>query len=78
MAYIATGFTPDQEEQLLAGQVTLEQRTAEIIRRQKEEESRRRWTMLFAVAGGLFAAIKLGIVVFPTIKKRRAEKLGGL
>jgi hypothetical protein len=34
--------------------------------------------MLFAVAGGLFAAIKLGIVVFPTIKKRRAEKLGGL
>ena len=78
MGYIATGFTPDQEEQLLAGQVTLEQRTAEIIRRQKQEESRRRWTMLFAVAGGLFAAIRLGIIVFPKVRKRKEAGVGRL
>jgi len=71
MSYLPTGFTEEQEGTLLEA-------VADIQRRQKEEESRRRWTLLLGGIGALFAAVKLGIVVIPTIRKRRAERMGEL
>ena len=70
MAYVATGFSRDEEEKILA-------QTSEIIRRQKEEESRRRWALLLGGLGAVFAAVRLGLIVFPNAKKRRTGRLGG-
>jgi len=64
MGYLPTGFTEEQEGHLLE---TID----DIARRQKEEESRRRWTLLLGGLGALFAAVKLGIVVFPKVRARR-------
>jgi len=75
MSYIATGFTEEQESEVLESLETLKQRSAETIRRQKEEESRRRWTLLMGGLGALFAAVKLGIVVVPKVRERRMGKL---
>ena len=65
----AVGFTEEQEATLLANQ-------AEILKRQKDEESRRRWTILLTAGGALFAALRLGIIALPLVKKRRVGKLG--
>lgn len=47
-------------------------RLNEIIERQKAEESRRKWTLLFTIGGALFAFVRLGIVALPTLRARRA------
>ncbi len=56
----------------------IEAATAEILRSQKEEESRRRWTLLLTIGGALFAAVRLGIIVLPAIRKRRSAAPGAL
>jgi hypothetical protein len=66
---------------IAAPPVTLEmlaQQHAEIIQRQKDDESRRKWTLLIGAAGALFAAVKLGIVAFPHIRAARQRKIGEL
>lgn len=78
MAYVPVGFTPEQETYLVESQGKLVTLNEEIIRRQKEEESRRRWTILLGLGGAVLAAIKLGVVVIPTIRKRRLEAAGRL
>lgn len=44
----------------------------EIIERQKAEESRRKWTLLFTIGGALFAFVRLGIIAIPHIRRRAA------
>jgi cyclopropane fatty-acyl-phospholipid synthase-like methyltransferase len=77
MAYVPAGFTEEQEKLVLSRQEKIEAHVDEIIARQKTEESRRRWTLLFAVVGGVFAAVRLGVIAFPLMKKRKA-RLGQL
>lgn len=48
-------------------------RLDQIIKRLKEEESRRRWTLLFTIGGALFAAVRLGIVTLPHIRRLRSH-----
>jgi hypothetical protein len=69
MSYMATGATEPtlssaQEKMLL-------DRVNEIILRQKQEESRRRWTLLIAGIGAVFAAVRLGVIVVPKVRARR-------
>jgi hypothetical protein len=45
--------------------------TAEIIRRQEEEESRRKWTLLFTIGGALFAGVRLGVIAIPHLRRRK-------
>jgi hypothetical protein len=78
MAYMPIGFTPEQESYLVESQGKLVTLNEDVIKRLKEEESRRKWTLVLGGVGMLFAAIKLGIVVVPTIRKRRAERIGAL
>lgn len=44
--------------------------TAEILKRQKEEENARKIAMMIAGASALFAAAKLGIIAIPLIRSR--------
>jgi hypothetical protein len=49
----------------------------EILRRQKEEASKRRLALIIGGAGALFAAIRLGVIFAPKVKRRRQlGKLG--
>jgi len=48
----------------------LDERTADIIRRQKEEESRRKWTLALTIGGLFFAAARLGIIAIPHLRRR--------
>lgn len=68
MGYVSQGFTEEQETYLL-------QATADILKRQKDEEERRKWTVVFGAVGAVFAAIKLGILVIPKIRKPRIGRL---
>jgi hypothetical protein len=67
MTYLAAGFTPEQEKQLLDS-------TAAIAAAQKADAEKRRWYVIFGAAGALFAAARLGIVAIPFIKERRARR----
>lgn len=51
-------------------------RLDEILERQKAEESRRKWTLLFTVGGALFAFVRLGIIALPHIRRHAAGSLG--
>ena len=53
----------------------LARRTSEIIRLQHEDAARRRWTLIIAGASALFAAVKLGVIVLPHIRRHRAQEL---
>jgi hypothetical protein len=55
---------------------SISRQAAEIIRLQKEEESRRKWTLAFTIGGALFAAIRLGWIFVPRVRAR-AGQLGG-
>lgn len=44
--------------------------TAEILKRQKEEEHARKLALIVAGASALFAAAKLGIIAIPLIRSR--------
>ena len=49
----------------------------EILRRQKAEATKRRLALLIGGAGALFAAIRLGIIFAPKVRRRRQlGKLG--
>ena len=67
MAYVPTGFTPEQEAQLLAT-------TSEMAAWQKAEEKRRKWFTAATIAGAIFAAARLGVVAIPFIKERRTRR----
>lgn len=49
---------------------SIQTQTSEIIERQKTDEASRRWATIFAVAGALFAAIKLGVIAIPHLRRR--------
>jgi hypothetical protein len=75
MAYVPArglGFTPEQETSLLAGQASL----LDEMRRAREladrEAKNRRLALYIAAGGALFAALRLGILAIP--KLRRAEQ----
>lgn len=44
----------------------------EVLRHQAEEESHRKWTLLFTIGGALFAAVRLGIIALPHVRRRHA------
>jgi hypothetical protein len=49
----------------------------EIVRRQKEQAEKRRLALIIGGAGALFAAIRLGVIFAPKVKRRRQlGKLG--
>jgi hypothetical protein len=50
----------------------MDERTAEIIRRQKVEERARKIGTLVAISGALFAFLRLGIVSLPHLRRSRA------
>jgi hypothetical protein len=50
----------------------LDERTAQIVQWQKAEDERRKWTLLFTVGGALFAAVRLGIIAIPQLRRRQA------
>lgn len=68
MSYVPTGFTSEQEGHLLA---TVDS----VLRRQKADESRRRWALIIGGFGAFLAAVRLGVIVIPKVKTRRMEKL---
>lgn len=58
----------------VAGSATLDlvaQRTAALIQWTKDEDRRRKIGLLIGIGGALFAAVRLGIIVIPHIRKRR-------
>lgn len=69
MSYIAQGFTEEQEGHITAS-------IDKMLEWQKAEEQRRKWTLIIGGFGLLLAAIKLGVVVMPTV--RRSQRLGKL
>jgi len=54
----------------------VEQRQDELLKGQKRAEVRWRWQTIAAVAGAVFAAVRLGIIAVPHVKRFRAP--GGL
>lgn len=75
--YVPCGFTPEQEQALLEAQVTTQEQLTRVISWQKTEEERRKWTLIIGGVGLLFAALKLGILVIPSVRERSA-KMGRL
>jgi hypothetical protein len=65
-----------------ADEVTLEvigARTQQILEWQRAEDRRRMWGLVFTIGGALFAAVKLGVIVVPRLRRRqRAHALGEL
>lgn len=53
----------------------IDQRTAEMAELQKKEARDRKLAVVFAVAGALFAAARLGLVAVPFIKEKRRKKV---
>lgn len=66
---------PETQDAVLA---RIDTRTAEIQQFVKDESRRRTWTVILSVAGAVLAAIKLGIVAVPVIRRRRAHAVGEL
>lgn len=77
MSYVPAGFTIEQEDAILTGQRAQGEQLTNIIARLKAEESQRRWTLIIGGIGVLFAAIKLGVLVIPSVRVR-SKKLGRL
>lgn len=75
MSYQLGADAPETDAAILQ---RLDTRTAEIVQRQKEEESRRKWTLLITLGGALFAFVRLGIIAIPHIRRRRAAAMGEL
>jgi hypothetical protein len=75
MSYIPTGFSPQEQTLIIETQEKIYGNTAEIIKRQKEEEKRRRWALGLGAIGALIAAARLGLVAIPFFKERRLGKL---
>ncbi len=57
---------------------SISKQTAEIIERQKEAENARKWSVIIAAASALFAAVKLGIIAIPHLRRRRGHQVGEL
>lgn len=76
MGYIASGFTPDEEKLILDRTAALVATNEKLYSMTAAEETRRRWMLGFGIAGVVFAAVKLGLVAFPMLRKGRV--LGGL
>ncbi len=58
--------------------VTLESLQAQldtIVQFQQDDARRRKWTLVIGIAGALFAAVKLGIIAAPHIRKRKLGEL---
>jgi hypothetical protein len=68
MSYIASGFTPEQEETVLTSLTRIE-------KRQQEDEKRRKYTLIFGGIGLFLAAVKLGFVVIPTVRGGKVGRL---
>ncbi len=77
MSYVPAGFTMQQEDEILTGQQAHGKQLDNIIARLKAEERQRRWTLIIGGIGVLFAAIKLGVLVIPSVRIR-SKKLGRL
>jgi len=63
----------DPEPVVAASPMTLEilgMRTQQILDWQRKEDRRRMWGLIFTVGGALFAAVKLGFIVLPHIRKK--------
>lgn len=63
-------LTPTVEDPAVAQSAS--DKLDEILRRQKEEQRARKLAQLVAIAGSLFAAVRLGIIAVPHIRKRIA------
>lgn len=64
MAYLPAGFSEEQEAALVTN-------VDRIIKQQKKDERARQITVAFAAAGALFAAVRLGIIWAPKMRRRR-------
>ena len=65
MAYLPAGLSAEQE-------TTLVTNVTNIIAQQKKMERNRQITVAFAAAGALFAAVRLGIIWAPKLRRRRS------
>lgn len=77
MSYVQTGFSEQEEAEILTGQRTLQKQLTEVTAWQRAEESRRRLTLIIGGIGVLFAALKLGVLVIPSVRER-STRLGRL
>lgn len=69
MSYLGADETAPETDVL----TRIDERTAQIVQWQKDEDTRRKWTMLFTVGGALFAAVRLGIIAIPHLRRRSAQ-----
>ena len=69
MAYIPTGFAPAEEAEIKA-------QLAEIIERQRTEERNRKLAFVIGAGGALLAAIRLGVIFAPKVRRKRLGTLG--
>ncbi|MCC7024633.1 MAG: hypothetical protein IT338_17530 [Thermomicrobiales bacterium] len=53
-------------------------RTQQILAGQRRAEARWKWQTIAAVAGAVFAAVRLGIIAVPHVRARRQQRLGQL
>ena len=54
----------------------IDSRTQALVAGQAAAERRWRWQTIAAVAGALFAAVRLGVIAIPHVRARRARQLG--
>lgn len=53
-------------------------RTEQILAGQRRAEARWKWQTIAAVAGAVFAAVRLGVIALPHVRARRQQRLGQL
>lgn len=82
MSYIRRtplGLTEEETADLVVGQQSIQKSVDKLIALHKAEERARIVALLIGAGGALFAAVRLGIIVFPKVRARRqARALGEL
>lgn len=73
MSYRAVGADPAAPETDSAVIARIDQRTAAIAQQQVDDAQNRKISLIIGGAAALFAAIKLGIIAVPHIRRHLAE-----
>ena len=64
MSYHGIGFTLDEEADVLTS-------VHKMLTLQEQEARARKAALIFGIAGALFAAVRLGIVFAPKVRRKR-------
>ncbi len=84
MPYLPAGLAADETQittlppEVVEQLQILDDRTAAIVASQRRAEVRWKWQAVAGAVGALFAAVKLGIIVFPKWQERRQRRVGTL